>query len=69
MSTRKPLGSDFDIIPIILPLDLQTARSGDYISLAVNSDRTGSNAQLGWVLALVQPRRQGAPDALQSSIA
>lgn len=30
---RKPLGSAFDIIPAILPLDLQTARDGDWISL------------------------------------
>jgi len=29
----KPLGSEIDIVPIILPLDLQTARLGDYVSL------------------------------------
>lgn len=29
----NPLGSLFDIVPIIMPLDLQTARNGDYISL------------------------------------
>ncbi|MBI4637690.1 MAG: hypothetical protein HY727_15235 [Candidatus Rokubacteria bacterium] len=33
MSTGKPLGNLIDIIPAILPLDLQTARDGDYISL------------------------------------
>ncbi|MGE3856989.1 MAG: hypothetical protein AB7G21_08550 [Dehalococcoidia bacterium] len=27
------LGKIFDIIPVILPLDLQTARNGDYVSL------------------------------------
>lgn len=29
----KPLGNLFDIVPVIVPLDLQTARSGDYVSL------------------------------------
>lgn len=29
----KPLGSAFDIIPGIVPLDLQTARDGDWVSL------------------------------------
>lgn len=33
MSAQNPLGSLFDIVPIIMPLDLQTARSGDYVSL------------------------------------
>lgn len=29
----KPLGSTFDIVPAIVPLDLQTARDGDWLSL------------------------------------
>lgn len=29
----NPLGSVIDIVPGVLPLDLQTARSGDYVSL------------------------------------
>jgi hypothetical protein len=29
----KPLGAAFDIVPAIIPLDLQTARDGDWISL------------------------------------
>ena len=29
----NPLGSAIDIVPVIAPLDLQTARSGDYVSL------------------------------------
>lgn len=29
----NPLGSLIDIVPAVLPLDLQTARSGDYVSL------------------------------------
>ncbi len=29
----NPLGALMDIIPVILPLDLQTARSGDWVSL------------------------------------
>lgn len=33
MNAVKPLGGRFDIVPVILPLDLQTARSGDWISL------------------------------------
>lgn len=30
---QKPLGNLFDIVPAIAPLDLQTARTGDYVSL------------------------------------
>lgn len=33
MPSMNPLGSLIDIVPVILPLDLQTARSGDYVSL------------------------------------
>lgn len=29
----KPLGHVFDVIPAIVPLDLQTARDGDWVSL------------------------------------
>lgn len=29
----KPLGALFDIVPAIVPLDLQTARTGDWVSL------------------------------------
>lgn len=29
----KPLGATFDIVPAFVPLDLQTARDGDWISL------------------------------------
>jgi hypothetical protein len=29
----KPLGNIFDIVPAIIPLDLQTAREGDWVSL------------------------------------
>lgn len=29
----KPLGVAFDIVPAIVPLDLQTARTGDWVSL------------------------------------
>lgn len=29
----KPLGAMFDIVPGIVPLDLQTARTGDWVSL------------------------------------
>lgn len=29
----KPLGALFDLVPAILPLDLQTARDGDWLSL------------------------------------
>lgn len=30
---NDPFGEVFDIVPVILPLDLQTARSGDWVSL------------------------------------
>jgi hypothetical protein len=33
MNAIKPLGAAFDIVSGVIPLDLQTARSGDYISL------------------------------------
>lgn len=29
----KPIGALFDIVPAIVPLDLQTARTGDWVSL------------------------------------
>jgi hypothetical protein len=29
----KPLGALFDVVPAIVPLDLQTARDGDWVSL------------------------------------
>lgn len=32
-SNTKPLGNMLDIVPAIVPLDLQTARTGDYVSL------------------------------------
>lgn len=33
MAVPKPLGRAIDIIPAIVPLDLQTARDGDWVSL------------------------------------
>ncbi len=40
MSGIAMLGSDFDLVMGIAPLDLQTARSGDYVSLK-DADRLG----------------------------
>jgi hypothetical protein len=40
MSSLKLLGSLIDIIPAIVPLDLQTQRDGDYVSLK-NAQRVG----------------------------
>jgi hypothetical protein len=33
MPVTKPLGHLFDVVPAIVPLDLQTARDGDWVSL------------------------------------